>query len=67
MDVPNVLALPLAEGKKRLEACGLQCVCKVLLPPRESVEDYEGQEVRQYIVRQQLLSDREVELSIVYR
>ena len=67
MTVPNVLALPLAEGKKRLEACGLQCTFKVLLPPRESVEDYEGQEVRQYIVRQQLLSDGLVELTIVYR
>lgn len=67
MTVPNVLALPLAEGKKRLEACGLQCTCKVLLPPRESVEYYEGREVRQYIVRQQLLSDSLIELTIVYR
>ena len=67
MQLPNVLALLLEEGVKRLENCGLQCTYKVLLPPRESVEDYEGREVRQYIVRQQQLSDTLVELTVVFR
>ena len=65
--LPNVLALPLAEGKKRLEACGVQCSCKVLLPPRESLESYSDHEVRQYIVRQQEIAPGEVELTVVYR
>lgn len=67
MQLPNVLALPLEEGIKRLESSGFQHTCKVLLPPRESVEDYQNREVRQYIVRQQQLSDTLVELTIVFR
>lgn len=67
MCVPNVLALPLAEGIERLKACGIECTCKAVLPPRDSVENHEGQEVRKYIVRQQLLSETLVELTIVYR
>lgn len=63
----NVLALPLAEGISRLENCGFTCKCKVLLPPRQSEQDYQFQEVRKYIVRQQKLSDTEVELTIVFR
>ena len=63
----NVLALPLEEGVKRLEACGMECKCKVLLPPRDSVENHQDQEVRKYIVRQEQLSDNEVELTIVFR
>lgn len=63
----NVLALPLAEGIRRLENCGFTCKCNVLLPPRQSEQDYQLQEVRKYIVRQQKLSDTEVELTIVFR
>lgn len=63
----SVLALPLEEGIARLEACGVKCQIKVLLPPRESLEDYSDKEVRKYIVRQQTLSDNEVELTIAFR
>lgn len=63
----NVLALPLEEGVARLEACGYSCSYKVLLPPRESLEAYQTKEVRKYIVRQQQLSDTEVELTVVFR
>ncbi|MCQ2372623.1 MAG: hypothetical protein MJ050_00925 [Phascolarctobacterium sp.] len=63
----NVLALPLEEGVKRLEACGMECKCKALLPPRESLEAYNNLEVRKYIVRQQQLSDKEIEITFVFR
>jgi len=63
----SVLALPLEEGVKLLEERGMQCQCKILLPPREKAEDYQNREVRKYIVRQQLLSDTQVELTIVFR
>lgn len=63
----DVLALPLEEGLLRLEECGLKCSCKVLLPPRDNLEAFQNQEVRKYIVRQQKLSDTEVELTIVFR
>ena len=63
----NVLALPLEEGKRRLEACGWQCNCQYLLPPRENLESYQERRVRKYIVRQRQLSDNEVELTIALR
>ena len=67
MQVPNVLALPLEEAMRRLEAAGVECEVKVLLPPRESETDYEGKEVRKYVVRQQVLPDDKLVLTIVYR
>lgn len=67
MQVPNVLALPLDEAMRRLEAVGAVCEVKVLLPPRDSVADFEGKEVRKYVVRQQVLPDDKVVLTIVYR
>lgn len=67
MQVPNVLALPLEEALKRLVEAGVEYEIKVLLPPRESEADYEGKEVRKYVVRQQVLPDDKLVLTIVYR
>lgn len=67
MQVPNVLALPLEEAVKRLQEAGVEYEVKVLLPPRESEADYEGKEVRKYVVRQQALPDDKLVLTIVYR
>lgn len=67
MQVPNVLALPLEEAVKRLVEAGVEYEFKVLLPPRESEADYEGKEVRKYVVRQQVLPDDKLVLTIVYR
>jgi hypothetical protein len=67
MQVPNVLALSLDEAVKRLEEAGVAYEIKVLLPPRESEADYEGKEVRKYVVRQQVLPDDKLVLTIVYR
>lgn len=67
MNTPNVLALPLAEAIKRLEAAGFSCDVEVLLPPRDSEEDFNGQNVRKYVVRQKLLSDDKLVLTVVYR
>lgn len=67
MQVPNVLALPLDEAIKRLEAAGVAYEVKVLLPPRDSEADFEGKEVRKYVVRQQALPDDKLVLTIVYR
>jgi hypothetical protein len=67
MQVPNVLALSLEEAMRRLEAAGVEYEVKVLLPPRENEADYEGKEVRKYVVRQQVLPDDKLVLTIVYR
>ena len=67
MQVPNVLALSLDEAVRRLEEAGVAYDVKVLLPPRESEADYEGKEVRKYVVRQQALPDDKLVLTIVYR
>lgn len=67
MQVPNVLALPLEEALKRLAEAGVEYEINVLLPPRESEADYEGKEVRKYVVRQQVLPDDKLVLTIVYR
>ncbi len=67
MQVPSVLALPLEEALRRVEAAGLQYEIKVLLPPRDSEEDFAGKEVRKYVVRQDILSDDKLALTIVYR
>ena len=67
MQVPNVLALSLDEAVKRLEEVGVAYEVKVLVPPRESEADYEGKEVRKYVVRQQVLPDDKLVLTIVYR
>lgn len=67
MQVPNVLALSLEEAVKRLVEAGVAYEVKVLLPPRESEADYEGKEVRKYVVRQQVLPDDKLVLTIVYR
>ncbi len=67
MQVPNVLALSLEEAVRRLEEAGVAYEVKVLLPPRESEADYEGKEVCKYVVRQQVLPDDKLVLTIVYR
>lgn len=67
MQVPNVLALSLEEAVRRLEEAGVAYEVKVLLPPRESEADYEEKEVRKYVVRQQVLPDDKLVLTIVYR
>ena len=60
MEIPQVLALPLQEAARRLEV-------QPLLPPRASEADFEGREVRRYVVRQQQLSANRLALTIVYR
>ena len=67
MQVPNVLALSLEEAVKRLEEAGVAYEVKVLLPPRESEAEYKEKEVRKYVVRQQVLPDDKLVLTIVYR
>lgn len=66
MNVPNVLALPLDEAMRRMQAENLLCEVKTLLPPRDSEADYDH-EVRKYVVRQQILSDDRIVLTVVYR
>lgn len=67
MAVPNVLALPLDEAVRRLEAAGIACELRTLLPPRDSEEDFTGREVRKYVVRQQMLLTNKIVLTVVYR
>lgn len=67
MAAPIVLALPLAEAARRLEKSGFTYEVETLLPPRDSETDYEGQEVRKYVVRQRELSSNRLALTIVYR
>ncbi len=67
MQIPNVLALPLEEALRRLDATGVQYEVKVLLPPRDSEADFAGKEVRKYVVRQDTLPDDKLVLTIVYR
>ena len=67
MAAPIVLALPLAEAARRLENSGFTYEVETLLPPRDSEADYEGQEVRKYVVRQRELSSNRLALTIVYR
>ena len=67
MAAPIVLALPLAEAARRLENSGFTYEVETLLPPRDSEGDYEGQEVRKYVVRQRELSANRLALTIVYR
>lgn len=67
MTAPNVLALPLAEAARRLEAAGYSYEVEVLLPPRDSEESFVGQDVRKYVVRQCNLSDDKLVLTVVYR
>lgn len=67
MQIPNVLALPLEEALRRLEEAGAEYELRVLLPPRDSEEDFAGRAVRKYVVRQQLLPDNKTVLTVVYR
>ena len=67
MTAPIVLALPLAEAARRLENSGFTYEVETLFPPRDSEADYEGQEVRKYVVRQRELSANRLALTIVYR
>ena len=67
MAAPIVLALPLAEAARRLENSGFTYEVETLLPPRDSEADYEGQDVRKYVVRQRELSANRLALTIVYR
>ena len=46
MEIPQVLALPLKEAARRLEAAGCSYEVQSLLPPRASEADFEGREVR---------------------
>ena len=67
MQIPMVLSLPLEEAVARLESLGWSYECEVLLPPRESLESFQGRTVRKYVVRQKALSDNKLVLTIVYR
>ena len=66
-DAPNVLALSLEEASLRLVAAGYEFTVEVLLPPRDREENFEGQLVRKYVVRQQVLSCNKLVLTVVYR
>ena len=66
-DAPNVLALSLEEASRRLVAAGYEFTVEVLLPPRDREENFEGQLVRKYVVRQQELSCNKLVLTVVYR
>jgi len=63
----NVLALSLDEATKRLESAGMKFTVQVLLPPKDSNEKFVGKDVRKYVVRQQMLSDDKMSLTVVYR
>ena len=67
MAAPIVLALPLAEAARRLELSGFTYEVETLLPPRDSEADYDGLQVRKYVVRQRELSANKLALTIVYR
>ncbi|MDY4920325.1 MAG: hypothetical protein SO119_04530 [Phascolarctobacterium sp.] len=65
--IPNVLALSLEEASRRLHAAGIDFTTEVLLPPRDSEEDFRGKEVRKYVVRQRELPCDKLVLTLVYR
>lgn len=67
MKAPSVLALPLDEALRRLHDSGYQCDINYLLPPREQAADHINSDLRKYVVRQQVLSDDKIVLTIVYR
>lgn len=67
MTVPNVLALPLNEAVRRVEDAGFSYEIEVLLPPRDNEESFADKDVRKYVVRQKLLSDDKLVLTVVYR
>ena len=67
MNAPNVLALNLEEAARRLKEAGFEFTVEVLLPPRDREENFEGQPVRKYVVRQQVLSCNKLVLTVVYR
>ena len=67
MNAPNVLALNLEEAARRLKEAGFEFTVEVLLPPRDREENFEGQLVRKYVVRQQVLSCNKLVLTVVYR
>lgn len=67
MEAPSVLALPLDEALRRLQQAGFSCEVQALLPPRDREEDFAGQAVRKYVVRQQILSANRLVLTVVYR
>lgn len=67
MEFPNVLALPLEEAERILQEQKIQYDVQLTLPPRENESEYALQHVRKYVVRQQVLSDDKLVLTIVYR
>ncbi len=67
MEFPNVLALPLEEAERRLAERQIKYEIQPLVPPREDIADYTSRDVRKYVVRQQVLSDDKLVLTIVYR
>lgn len=67
MEFPNVLALPLEEAERILQEKKIQYDVQMTLPPREDASEYALRHVRKYVVRQQVLSDDKLVLTIVYR
>ncbi len=67
MNIPSVLGLQLTEAERRLQKAGISFSVEVTLPPRESSASYDMSQVRQYVVRQQVLSDDKLVLTVVYR
>ena len=67
MAAPNVLALSLDEASRRLQEAGFDFEVEALLPPRDKEEDFAGNQVRKYVVRQQALSCNKLVLTVVYR
>lgn len=67
MQMPELLALPLEEAVAKLEAAGYAYSVDLLLPPRQSEDEFAGREIRKYVVRQRKLADNKIALTIVYR
>ena len=67
MAAPNVLALSLEEGSRRLQEAGFDFEVQALLPPRDKEEDFADKQVRKYVVRQQEMSCNKLVLTVVYR
>lgn len=67
MNIPQVLALPLAEAERRLKEAGCTYEVQSLLPPRAREADFVGLAVRKYVVRQRVLSSNKIALTVVYR
>lgn len=65
--MPMVLALPLQTAMARLAEEGFACEVEFVLPPKMREEDFQGRDIRRYVVRQRRLDENKVLLSVVFR